>query len=628
MEQRLRDQYKSLQGAKVRVGRRDGLCPVCGGPSRVQKSGPRHGRTLRHGQFEAWETVEVCVAGCRYVSGELATIRSAVLMGELLPRRIMGYDVMVFVGMQRYLEHRQREEIRTALVENYGISLSCGEVSNLARLFLDYLLRLHMARVKELRTALMADGGWPLHIDATGEDGRGTLLVALAGWRKWVLGAWKLPTERADAIEPCLRDVVRQFGAPCAVVRDLGRAITRAVNDWLEAEGIEICVLACHAHFLKDIGKDLLEPSHAALRLAFRNVKVRPRLRSLARDLGRKLGHAMERTRQDVHDWLERDGQNRSLPNGRAAGIGAVRAIAQWVLDYQADSSGEDFPFDRPYLDLYNRCTVALRAVDGFLREPPSEESVLKALQRLQRTLAPVGCELPLSPHACRLRERAKLFDELRSALRLVPPSTDKREGKVRPFEADTSATELQDIRKEVEELVRSLRMRREACACATDSDTCKAIDMILRHIDDHGESLWGHEIELPAEQGGGKRLVSRTNNDLEGFFRGMKHDERRRSGRKVLTQDFEHLPPDAALARNLRHDDYVSIVCGSIDELPKAFAQLDAEKRRQVLAGETHTPAQPQRSQNIASASLPRADRRLVRNKGMKQCLLAAAED
>jgi hypothetical protein len=110
---------------------------------------------------------------------------------------------MVFVGMQRYLEHRQWEEIRAALLAEYGISLSCGEVSNLARLFLDYLLRLHTKRSGELSAALKADGGWPLHVDATGEDGRGTLFVAFSGWRRWVLGAWKLPTERADAIEPC-----------------------------------------------------------------------------------------------------------------------------------------------------------------------------------------------------------------------------------------------------------------------------------------------------------------------------------------------------------------------------------------------------------------------------------------
>ncbi len=302
------------------------------------------------------------------------------------------------------------------------------------------------------------------------------------------------------------------------------------------------------------------------------------------------------------------------------------QASAQWVLDYQTDSNGEDFPFDRPYLDLYNRCTLALRAVDGFLCEPPCEKGVLKPLQRLQRILEPVGCELPLHPHVRSLKERAKLFDELRSALRLVPPSAGKRANGVRPIETATSAGELREIRKEVETLVCSLKVRREQCAA--DSDTRKAINMILKHIQDHGESLWGHEIQLPAERGGGMRLVGRTNNDLESFFHNLKHDERRRSGRKVLTQDFEHLPPEAALARNLRQNDYVEIVCGSIDKLPNAFAQLDAEDRRRRLAGEIAASTELHRSPCIASASLPSADRRLVRGNGMKKRLLAAAGD
>lgn len=80
MEQRLQEQYQSLRGAKVRVNNQCGLCPVCGGPIRIQKSGPRQGRTLQHGQFEAWETVVVCAAGCRYPSGDLVTLRAAVLM--------------------------------------------------------------------------------------------------------------------------------------------------------------------------------------------------------------------------------------------------------------------------------------------------------------------------------------------------------------------------------------------------------------------------------------------------------------------------------------------------------------------------------------------------------------------
>jgi hypothetical protein len=187
--------------------------------------------------------------------------------------------------------------------------------------------------------------------------------------------------------------------------------------------------------------------------------------------------------------------------------------------------------------------------------------------------------------------------------------------------EAAVTTEELSDIRKQVEALIRSLKSRRDKTI--TNSDTCKAISIIIRHIDKHGSSLWGHEITLPS---GETRLVERTNNYPEGFFRDLKHGERRRSGRKVLTQDFESLPSEAALAKNLRCEDYLTIVCGSIDQLHKSFAHLDATDRSARLSGERSVRI-PQRTADISSASLSTPDRRLVRAVEMKQRLLAAAQ-
>ena len=55
---------------------------------------------------------------------------------------------------------------------------------------------------------------------------------------------------------------------------------------WSRELALSIPVLACHQHFLADVGKDLLEASHAQLRGLFRASKVRPKLRALVRDLG------------------------------------------------------------------------------------------------------------------------------------------------------------------------------------------------------------------------------------------------------------------------------------------------------------------------------------------------------
>ena len=102
-----------------------------------------------------------------------------------------------------------------------------------------------------------------------------------------------------------------------------------------------------------------------------------------------------------------------------------------------------------------------------------------------------------------------------------------------------------------------------------------------------------------------------------------MKHGERRRSGRKILTQDFEQLPPAAALAKNLTHPDYVKIICGTLDSLPRAFAKLDQENRGRSLGA---TSARPASISDIECASLNSADRRLVRTEGMDHRIMTAA--
>ncbi len=124
---------------------------------RVQKTFPHGGRTIEHGTFEVCETVWVCAAGCHHPSGALVTQRAELPAKIIMPNRVVGYDVMVFVGLQRFIHHRQREEIRAALRDKHGVSLSSGEVSELAKLFLGYLRVLHEAHANEFRRALKSD---------------------------------------------------------------------------------------------------------------------------------------------------------------------------------------------------------------------------------------------------------------------------------------------------------------------------------------------------------------------------------------------------------------------------------------------------------------------------------------
>jgi len=114
---------------------------------------------------------------------------------------------------------------------------------------------------------------------------------------------------------------------------------------------------------------------------------------------------------------------------------------------------------------------------------------------------------------------------------------------------------------------------------------------------------------------------VERTNNDLESLFHTIKHRERRRSGRKFLTHDFEVLPPAATLAANLTHPDYVRLVCGSLDGLAAAFAELDAADRSRSIA------AAMAQTTTIETASLSTFDKRQVRKPALGHRIFAAAQ-
>jgi hypothetical protein len=515
-------------------------CAVCDRRLKVQKTIQRWGKTLAHGLFRVRETIYACASRGQKKDHPIVTARSSSLAQLLLPHSTVGYDLLAYVGCQRFVHYRQREEMRSELEERYGIVLSTGEISALGRRFLVYLEVLHRKKAPALRAALEADGGWPLHIDATGEDGRGTLVTAWAGWRGWVLSAWKAPTERAEFILPGIQRVATEFGAPCAIVRDLGRAMSEAAAQYVQSLTKPIPVLACHQHFLADIGEDLLEEKHNRLRDGFRQIRLLPRLRAFVRQQGSHLGESIGLGREALDHWLAAKGGTPALPKGEG-GIVAVRGMAQWVLDYHADGSGLGFPFDLPWLDLFGRCLYLLAALRTFLRTPPADAQVHRALETLHRILRPLEKDQPpllLVQEA--LSQRADLFHCLRAVLRLE--------------EKNPTAKKLDQIQTALQRLKVSLRRKRPERGPA--KDTREAIDLILAHLDRHGPYLWGHAIRLLRHVGGGIPLVARTNNGLESLFHTIKHGERRRSGRKILTQDFEVLPPAAAETASLSTKD------------------------------------------------------------------------
>lgn len=120
---------------------------------------------------------------------------------------------------------------------------------------------------------------------------------------------------------------------------------------------------------------------------------------------------------------------------------------------------------------------------------------------------------------------------------------------------------------------------QRVACAQTESQKTSEksAEAIILKYLDRYSSHLFGHPLLI--EDGNILAVVERTNNVAEHFFGADKQNLRRRLGRANLDRDLENQPAQAVLVSNLKHPDYVKITCGSLENLPEAFAKLGKEK-------------------------------------------------
>ena len=416
-------------------------------------------------------------------------------------------------------------------------------MSALCDRFLHLLGCLHRQRAPALRAAMQH--GYPLHLDATCDQGRGGLLLCRDGWRGWVLHAARIRSENAAELQPALQATLDDFGPPLAIVRDLGSAMAKAVAACRTPPTLD---LVCHFHFLAVVGCRLLDADHAALRRSLARWKVRSGLRDLLRRVLR---------------------QSRSA-SGSQRGTD-LPALLYWVLEGDGGRQPR-YPFGLPHLDFYRRCLQFGQRADERL-PPPCSRGERRILQRAAEVLEPVRERVfGLAAAAERLQRSQAVFGELRDLLRL---RHDALRGRAphQPLTAAAGAALLESVAEQVRRHRRQLRRRVRAQRRRDASGHCPEA-IVLDYLERYRDHLFGHPLARDAE-GRVLAVVERTNNPAEHFFSQAKRELRRRLGRAHLGRDMQDQPAQVALTANLRDADYVTILCGTLDELPRAFADL-----------------------------------------------------
>ena len=500
------------------------------------------------GPFIAHETVAQCELCSR-------TFPSDPLLRLVGPRCNVAFDVMVFVGEALFRRHRNAQEVRSELIKR-NVRLSISEIEYLGRKFVLYLALAHQRATPRIRQAMELSGGYILHLDAMHEGEAPALMSGMDSLRKFVLGNIKLPSEHADHIAPFLEKLKADYGVPLACVHDMGSGILKAVAQVFPGTRDFIC----HFHFLRDLGKDFLEPSYALIRSHLRSHATTSRLHELLRKTRPLLGeHA---SKSPLLAKTFKDGA--LMENSGYAALAATYSLTLWALHGKHSGDGYGFPFDRPLLNFAERLLELYRRLPQLLdsildHDAPDEQ---QPIWKLAVEVSYVGNDSVLCRAVEELRWRSSVFDRLRKAMRIAPP--DGTNG----LNDEGSPEAMSTIRQGVEAFRRELDQDPEL---KSDHLCLK----MAEQIDKYGDKLFADPIAVTTPNGPITLYPQRTNNLLEQFFRGQRYAHRRKTGNDSMERALRAMLADTPLIKNLDNPEYMKILLDGKANLEELFAEL-----------------------------------------------------
>jgi len=536
----------------IRFAPNQGSCPGCGSALRVLKTHTREVATLGIGHFTAHETQ----TSCSHCADQPAFLAEE--LQQLVPSGARyGYDVIVSVGQAIFLHCRNGREIQQEL-RGKNITISLREIDYLGRRFIVYLALAHEQSQKKIKQFMGAQGGYILHLDGTCEGDSPHLMSTIDALSKIVLDNIKIPTENALQLIPFLRGIQQAYGNPIALVHDMGGAILKAVTEVFPA----VPDFICHFHFLKDIGKDLLERDYSTIRRHLTRYRIRPQLRKIAKTIRQAIEDSPD-ARQSLDHYLGSK-QLEELDTPLKPLI-AVYLIISWVVEAKSESNGFGFPFDRPHLDFYLRLQEAYPELKALKQQMGADASLLP-LMPLRKILA----DKALSSTVSRMCDATRVFDQLREVMRIAQP--DSREGLNDEGDADMITIKASLAAFRHSEEIKNLAV------------TTLAYRKMVKQIDKYWDKLFADPIQVSTKTGSTFIQPQRTNNILEQFFRYLKRNGRKRSGNHALSKTLKTMLAQTPLVKNLENPQYMEILLNGKADLAERFAEIDIVQVRKTF--------------------------------------------
>ncbi len=494
-------------------------CPDCGARLKAYKTRSRRVKSTELGVFHTKERIRRCSNG-----HPRKLFRSQELSQLVGKGCVYAHDVLLEAGKLRFLEGRSCREI----AQQSGTGISERHARRLSSTALSVLKKVHEEHAPALTAAM---GRWVLQIDGM-VDGEYEMIVAVRdAVSGFLLYGKRCHFEKHAEIVPLLREVRERYGVPCAAICDLRAGILSALGEVFP--GVPVAV--CRYHFLRDLGKDLMESDHVRLGKVLTTYGIRTALKRVLRTL------------PDYQVALLREVESGYCSDPKRLAVMECRRELESILS-TGDKSGLGFPFTLRHLSFVKACGKALQFLveNNAVAQDEGIEEAVCAIQEVVRD--PQVLEVQ-----DRLKEVEDLFESLRVAMYPKPVGTPLSGEPARTSEATQS--QCRTVMGELEKALTVLTPGHVSWAA-------KKIMMDYRK--------WEARL-FPTELPGVK--MPGTNNGLEQVFRRVRRNVRKRCGDKATGRQLTLAGERLLLYQNLINPTYVKAVFGE-EGMAKVFGR------------------------------------------------------
>ena len=442
----------------------------------------------------------------------------------------VAIDMVVKVGLLRYRDNRQLEEIQSLLkCSPAKIDLSASTIGMISKRFLEYCKLLHKKYEHKIKEDINSNGGYVANFDGTTEKGCGVInFVVMDSLSGHLLISEMIESETYNEVTQILKKIKFKYGYPLTTVSDLKSGFLSASEDSFNKK---VPHKFCDYHFLRTF-KDIFIQDHNLIKtLLCTTWKItsglRKQLKSLNQSINKRKNIACKNFK-DIEKYWE-DTKNV---------LETYRLVLWWILRFKQASSGKGIPFDLPYLDLYERLIRGKKLIDTIFTE--ADISIKRHYYDFSNLIEQMNNSRDWSPKFKRLVKMLKFsrkwFNKLRGVLLLG--SLQDEQDPLAPLSKRYNLTEeeAKAIPKNIKGFLEEIEVKISSCK---NPDKVKILTRLRDQTNKYKNNLKIPLIILTVDGVVTTIIPPRTNNCLESFFRLIKTLLRRNTGRSALTKEF-----------------------------------------------------------------------------------------